>query len=88
MVKAEALLINKLGLHARPANKIVKIAGNSQSEVTLTYNGQRANGRSILGVILLQAYQGSKISIEARGEDEEEVLRLILELVANKFEED
>ncbi len=88
MVRAEAKILNRLGLHARPANKLVKIASSGRSEVGLAYNGQRANGRSILGVILLQAYKGATISIEVRGEDEEEVLRQILELIANKFEEE
>ncbi len=88
MVRAEATIINKLGLHARPASKLVKIASRGKSEVTMIHKGQRANGRSILGVILLQAYNGATITIEVSGADEQEVLDNILALIANKFEEE
>ena len=88
MIKAEVRIINKLGLHARPAQKLVKIASISKSQVMVIKNGQRVNARSILGVLLLQAEQGSKITIEVTGEDEEQVLTDLLNLINNKFDEE
>jgi len=88
MQKTEVTILNRLGLHARPASKLVKIASTGKSEVTLIKDGQRANGKSILGVMLLQAEQGSTLTLEVKGIDEEEVLSQIIELINDKFGED
>ncbi len=88
MKSAQVKILNHLGLHARPASKLVKIASTGNSEVFLVKDGKRVNGRSILGLILLEAEQGSRVTIEVSGEDEEQVLARIVELVQNKFGED
>jgi len=88
MIRTEITITNQLGFHARPASKFVQIASSGKSEVFVLKNGNRVNGHSILGVMLLEAVQGSKLTIEVNGEDEEEVLFKLVELVNSKFGED
>jgi len=88
MIKSEFKILNELGLHARPASKLVKIISTSESDVFYIKDGQRVNGKSILGVMLLQAEKDSIVKIEINGIDEEQVLEKILKLVADKFYED
>lgn len=88
MKSAEVTIRNKLGLHARPASKLVHIAAAGKSEVFIIKDKQRVNARSILGVMLLAAGFGSAIKIEVIGEDEAEVLAQLVNLVAEKFGED
>lgn len=88
MISSEVTITNRLGLHARPASKLVQTAAGGKSEVFLVKDDQRVNCRSILGVMLLAADYGSKIRIEVNGEDEEDVLGKMMELVINKFGED
>jgi phosphocarrier protein len=88
MKTAEITITNRLGLHARPATKLVKIAASGKSQVYVSKDDQRVNAKSILGVMLLQAEQGSKIKFEVSGEDEESTLDQLLELVRNKFGEE
>jgi len=88
MISSEITISNRLGLHARPASKLVQTAANGNSEVFLIRDGQRVNCRSILGVMLLAAEYGSTVRFEVSGEDEIEVMRKLTELVVNKFGED
>ncbi|HHE46071.1 MAG TPA: HPr family phosphocarrier protein [Bacteroidetes bacterium] len=88
MVSAEVKITNKLGLHARPATKLVRTAASGKSEVFLEKNGQRINAQSILGVMLLQAEQGSTLKIEVVGEDEQDILNSLVELIRSKFGEE
>ena len=88
MQTAEIIITNRLGLHARPATKLVKIAASGKAQVFISKDDQRVNAKSILGVMLLQAEQGSRIKFEVEGEDEETVLAQLLELVRNKFGEE
>ncbi len=88
MVKSDVEILNQLGIHARPASKLVKIASTGSSLVTLIKDGERVNAKSILGVMLLQAEQGSTVTIEVVGEDETDVLAKIVELINAKFGED
>ncbi len=88
MISAEIIITNKLGLHARPATKLVKIASTSKAQVFIIKDGQRVNAKSILGVMLLQAEQGSRVTIEVNGEGEGEVLERLLELIRDKFGEE
>ena len=88
MVSAEVRIRNKLGLHARPATKLVRTAARGKSEVFLEKDGQRINAQSILGVMLLQAEQGSTLRIVVNGEDEQAILHQLVELVNSKFGED
>lgn len=78
---------NKLGLHARAAALLVQTVNRFSAEVKISKDGQVVDGRSIMGVLTLAATRGSKIHVEARGEDAEEVVRAIERLVEKKFHE-
>ena len=87
MPQREAEIINKLGLHARAAAKLTQIAGRFKSDIWLSRNGQRVNAKSIMGVMMLAASKGSSISIETSGDDENEALQALVDLIGNYFEE-
>jgi phosphocarrier protein len=78
---------NELGMHARPAALFTRTAGRFTSEVYVTKDGQQINGKSILGVMMLAAYQGTALTIQAEGEDEREAVAALVELVKGKFGE-
>ena len=78
---------NKLGLHARAAALFVKTVNKFSSQVSVSNDGQTADGRSIMGILTLGATQGSKIQVEASGEDAEKALRAIEKLLDNRFNE-
>ena len=87
MPAAEALIVNKLGLHARPSAKLTQVASKFPCEVWLTRNGRRVNGKSIMGVMMLAAGKGSSILIETDGPQDEDALAALLALVASGFGE-
>jgi len=78
---------NKLGLHARAAALLVQTVNKFSAQVSVSKDGQTADGRSIMGVLTLAAAQGSKIQVEASGEDAERALKAIEKLIDNKFNE-
>jgi phosphocarrier protein len=78
---------NKLGLHARAAALMVQTVNKFAAQVTVSKDGQTADGRSIMGVLTLAATQGSKIQVEASGEDAERALKAIEKLVESRFNE-
>ncbi len=78
---------NKLGLHARAASLFVKTASGFGSEVTLSNPDKQANGKSIMSVMLLQATQGSKVTVEVNGVDEGEAMASIENLIGDRFGE-
>ena len=78
---------NKLGLHARAAALLVQTVNRFSAEVKISKDGQVVDGRSIMGVLTLAATRGSKIHVEAKGEDAEEAMRAIEKLVDKKFYE-
>ena len=78
---------NKLGLHARAAALLVQTVNKFDAQVTFSKDGQTADGRSIMGVLTLAATQGSKIQVEATGEDAERAIRAIEKLIDKKFNE-
>ena len=78
---------NKLGLHARAAALFVQTVNKFSSQVTVTNDGQTADGRSIMGMLTLGAPQGSKIQVEVTGEDADKVLRAIEKLLDSRFNE-
>lgn len=88
MIQQEVEIINSLGLHARPAAWFVKIAAPFASSVFIERDGVRINGKSIMGVMMLAAEKGSKLTIIADGPDENEVLEKLVELFRNKFYEE
>ncbi|HVS27239.1 MAG TPA: HPr family phosphocarrier protein [Burkholderiales bacterium] len=87
MRQREAEIVNKLGLHARAAAKITQLAGKFKSEIWLSRNGRRINAKSIMGVMMLAANQGASIAIETEGEDENEAMQALLDLIGNCFGE-
>ncbi len=87
MPHTEAEIINKLGLHARASAKLTQLAGSFASEVWMSRNGRRVNAKSIMGVMMLAAGKGSRITIEAEGPDAEAAIAAVLALIADKFGE-
>jgi phosphocarrier protein len=87
MARRAVRIINRLGLHARAAAKLVTCASGFQSQVEVERNGQRVNGKSIMGVMMLAASQGTDIVLEATGEDADAALDALEALVAERFGE-
>ena len=87
MLRSEAEIINKLGLHARASAKLTQTAGRFASEVWMEKNGRRINAKSIMGVMMLAAAKGSTVTIETDGSDEAEAMEAILALIADRFGE-
>ena len=87
MPSAEAEIINKLGLHARASARLTQAAASFKSEVWLARNGRRVNAKSIMGVMMLAASKGSRITIETDGQDAEQALSALLELIGARFGE-
>ncbi len=84
----EVEIINKLGLHARPCSKFVKLAGTFRCEVWVLKDEENVNGKSIMGLMMLAAGQGSKLLITCEGTDAEAALAALEKLVLGKFDED
>jgi len=80
-------IINKLGLHARAAAKLTQVAGGFASEIWLSRSGRRVNAKSIMGVMMLAAGQGTSVLLEAQGNDADEAIAAIAKLVAERFGE-
>ncbi len=87
MLKQDALIINKLGLHARASAKLTQLASQYPCEVWLSRNSKRVNAKSIMGVMMLAAAKGSAISIETNGEREQEAMDALLALINDYFGE-
>ena len=88
MIEQELTIINKLGLHARAAAKFVATASRFSSDINVERNGRTINGKSIMGVMLLAAAQGTNIRLGIEGEDEKEAFSQLSELIANRFGEE
>lgn len=88
MPSKELTLINKLGLHARAAAKLVNLTSGFESDITLTRNGKTVNGKSIMGVMMLAASCGTAIEVNASGNDADEALQQIEQLVQDRFGEE
>jgi len=81
-------IINKLGLHARAAAQFVQLASSFISHIEIEKDNRRVNGKSIMGVMMLAAGKGSHVTLYAEGEDEEESMVKLEELINNRFNED
>ena len=88
MIEREVEIVNRLGLHARAAAKLVQITRGYSSQVKLQKDGEEVDAKSILGVLLLAAAQGSRIIVRCDGEDEDEAMQAISDLIANRFDEE
>jgi phosphocarrier protein HPr len=87
MLQREVEIINKLGLHARASAKLTQAAGRFQASVWVSRNGRRVNAKSIMGVMMLAAAMGSKITVETDGPDEGAAMDAVTGLIAARFEE-
>jgi len=87
MITKEVEIVNKKGLHARAASKLVQLATKYKSRIQVARDGQVSDAKSILGVLVLAAHQGSFITIKAEGDDENEAIDGIVELINRKFDE-
>jgi phosphocarrier protein HPr len=85
---AEAEIVNKLGLHARASAKLTQTASRFGAEVWLSRNGRRVNAKSIMGVMMLAAGKGSRVTVETEGSDAAQAMQAILELIAARFGEE
>jgi phosphocarrier protein HPr len=87
MPEREAKIVNKLGIHARPAAEIVKTAGKFKSTITIIRDDLEVNAKSIMGVMMLAAECGSTVVLRAIGEDADAALDALATCIANKFGE-
>jgi len=87
MPSSSAAIVNKLGLHARAAAKLTHLAGSYQCDIWISRSGRRVNAKSIMGVMMLAAGQGTSVLIEAEGADAEPAIAAITKLIADKFGE-
>ena len=87
MQKREVEIVNKLGLHARASAKLTQLAARYQSEVQMSRSGRKVNAKSIMGVMMLAAGKGSKVTIETDGPDESDAMDAIVSLIGDCFGE-
>jgi phosphocarrier protein len=87
MLRRELEIINKLGLHARASAKLTQLAAKFDSDVQVMRNDRKVNAKSIMGVMMLAAGKGSKISVEIDGPDEAAAMDAIVKLVGDYFGE-
>ena len=88
MERRELEIVNRLGLHARAAAQLVRIAGAFAARVTVAKDGREADGKSIMGVMMLAASKGSFLTVVTEGSDETEAMEAIAALIADRFGED
>jgi phosphocarrier protein len=87
-IEKEIAIVNRLGLHARPAAMFVRIASRYRSEIWVSKESEEVNGKSIMGLMMLAAGQGSKLRIRCEGPDAEKAMVELEELIKARFNED
>ena len=87
-ISKELTIVNRLGMHARPSAMFVKAASKFRAEVWVEKDGERVNGKSIMGLMMLAAGQGSKLLVVCEGADAAKALAEIEAIIAQKFNED
>ena len=87
MIEQTTTIVNPLGLHARPAAQLVKLANSFASDIQFVKDGVPVNGKSIMGVMILAAECGSSLTVRAEGSDAKEAVAAIVELVDSGFGE-
>lgn len=85
VIKGKFIVTNDRGLHTRPSTELVKCANSFKAQIYLVYQKQVVNAKSLLGILMLAASKGSKIGVEAEGEDAEQAIESILNLAKNNF---
>ena len=87
-IEREVTIVNRLGMHARPAAMFVRIASRFSSEIWVEKDGEQINGKSIMGLMMLAAGQGSKLCIRCEGPDAAKAMEELEALIAAKFNEE
>ena len=87
MISEQVTIINKLGLHARAASKLVNCANQFESEVHICRKGNRVSAKSIMGVMMLAASKGAELELEIEGKDEQACRDAIVDLIGSRFGE-
>lgn len=87
MISENVTIVNKLGLHARAASKLVNCASQFESDVFISKKGNRVNAKSIMGVMMLAASKGVKLELEIEGRDEQACRDAIVALINDRFGE-
>ena len=88
MIEHDVEIVNRLGLHARAAAKLVHLAGRFKCDVKLVKDGDIVDGKSILGLLMLAAAQGEHVLLRCDGPDEQEAMAAVEALIHNRFEEE
>jgi len=88
VISRELKIVNRLGLHARAAAKLVKLSAGFGADIDIEKEGQRVNSKSIMGVMMLAASCGSTVTLHVDGDDEQEALDAITDLIERRFDED
>lgn len=88
MVEKEVEIVNEVGLHVRPASMLVEVANKFKSDVWIEKDGQAANGKSIMSILLLCAEKGSKINIKAEGSDATQAVEALVRVIKDRFGEE
>ena len=88
MVKRDLEIVNRLGLHARAAAKLVHTAAGFAAQVHLIRDGEEVDAKSILGILMLAAAQGTQLTVRCEGADEQKALEAVAMLIGNRFGEE
>lgn len=88
MIKTNVLIINKLGLHARAASKLVTTASTFACQIRIGHETQMADAKSIMAVMMLAACKGTELNLELEGKDQEDACKAIIDLINQRFDED
>jgi phosphocarrier protein HPr len=88
MIKTNTLIINKLGLHARAASKLVTTASSFASQIRIGRNEQMADAKSIMAVMMLAACKGTELCLEVEGKDQEQACEAVIDLINRRFDEE
>jgi phosphocarrier protein HPr len=87
-IERQVTIVNKLGLHARPAAMFVRIANKHRAEIWVEKDGEQVNGKSIMGLMMLAAGQGSRLLISAEGSDADKAVQELESLIGRRFDEE
>lgn len=88
MIERKLVIKNKLGLHARPAARLVEITARYDADIFLKRGDLEVNGKSIMGILMLAAERGTEITIRSEGKDEEDMTQAVTDLLEGKFDEE
>lgn len=88
MIEKNVTIINKLGLHARAAAKLIGVTGRFSCDIKITKDGKTVDAKSIMAVMMLAASQGTDLIIQTEGDDESAAMDAVVEIINNRFDED